>query len=33
MDTTKLTLLVLGAYSIFMAGFFFISNAVDQYKF
>jgi O-antigen ligase len=32
-NTANLTLLVLVTYSFFMAGFFFIPNAVDQYKF
>lgn len=32
-NTANLILLVLVTYSIFMAGFFFIPNAVDQYKF
>ncbi len=32
-NTVNLTLLVLITYSIFMVGFFFIPNAVDQYKF
>ena len=32
-NTSNLTLLILVTYSIFMAGFFFIPNAVDQYKF
>lgn len=32
-NTTTLTLLVVVTYSIFMAGFFFIPNAVDQYIF
>ena len=33
MNTANQTLLVLVAYSIFMAGFFFIPNTVDRYKF
>jgi len=32
-NTANQTLLVLVAYSIFMAGFFFIPNTVDRYKF